>query len=401
MPKVQKRKVQRTAARPQKKVKQPKRGMVRGSGPYEYGVAGAWPSLGLKAFVKGSGPYQYVAKTAEQVPMIHRSGDKCSIAHREYLGDLLSSTGFSINTFSLNPGSAVSFPWLSGIARRFQEYKFNGLMFEFRSTSANALNSTNTALGTVILSAEYNALASAFQTKQQMENSMWAMSGKPSESLVYPIECSNLVNPLGELFVRQPGSSVTGSDSRFYDLCNVFIATQGMQAANINLGEIWISYDVDLLKPIIDPGTEIIQAQAHYSGSANSPSTMSPNPVAVNDSIGITLGTGLQIGFPAHCPGRFYISYFSTSSIAVAGLASVTMSTGGGAAPSNEFYGNTTALTQCGATQGGTSNFICACVTIADSPSTSQVNLTYGSGNFTTGSMSWDVIISSLPPNSI
>lgn len=71
------------------------------------------------------------------------------ISHREYVGDVVSgpSNSFTYKTYSLNPGNSSLFPWLSVISENFESYKFHGLVFEFKSMSADALNSTNTALG--------------------------------------------------------------------------------------------------------------------------------------------------------------------------------------------------------------------------------------------------------------
>lgn len=122
--------------------------------------------------------------------MILNSKNGVRIRHREFIQDVSSSTSFVNQLFSINAGLASTFPWLSQIAPNFEQYKFHGLIFEFRSTSANALNSTNTALGTVILGTDYNTAAAAFTSKQQMENNEWTCSTKPSLSVIHPIECA-------------------------------------------------------------------------------------------------------------------------------------------------------------------------------------------------------------------
>jgi hypothetical protein len=71
--------------------------------------------------------------------------------------DINGSTAFTNTSFNINPSNALLFPWLSNIAANFSEYRFKNLRFCFNSTSANALNSTNTALGQVIMTTNYNA----------------------------------------------------------------------------------------------------------------------------------------------------------------------------------------------------------------------------------------------------
>nr|QKV51233.1 putative capsid protein [Crucivirus sp.] len=172
------------------------------------------------------------------------------LKHREYLGDLISHitpNTFKIQSFPLNPAQPSTFPWLSQIAANYEQYRFEGCIFEFKSMSADALNSVNTALGSVIMATSYNAANPPFQTKSEMENYEFGMSCKPSSSMMHPIECARMQTSLDELYTR-PGSGA-GLDIRLYDLGNFQIATTGCQGSQVNLGEIWVTFQVGLLKP--------------------------------------------------------------------------------------------------------------------------------------------------------
>lgn len=175
------------------------------------------------------------------------------VRHREYLGDIRTdaSTAGAFNSvlFSINPGDERTFPWLSQIACNYEEFDMQGCIFEFRSMSADALNSTNTALGTVIMATQYNAAADPFESKSAMENYQYGCSGKPSQNLMHPIECEPRQTVLGGLLYTRGGAVPAGDDPRLYDLGNFQIATQGGQATNTNLGELWVTYQCCLLKP--------------------------------------------------------------------------------------------------------------------------------------------------------
>src|SRR5437868_8025472 len=69
------------------------------------------------------------------------------ICHREYIQNVITGTAntFNLQSFPLNPGLPQVFPWLSKIAIGFEQYKINGMIWEFRSTSANAFKSNNNA----------------------------------------------------------------------------------------------------------------------------------------------------------------------------------------------------------------------------------------------------------------
>nr|WAE42831.1 MAG: capsid protein [Cressdnaviricota sp.] len=197
-----------------------------------------------------------------------------TIRHREFIQDIYSGTlsgtytPFTIQTFPINPALAQTFPWLSSIAANYETYKIKGMMFEFKSMSADALNSTNTGLGTVVMATQYNAANANFISKQQMENYEFAQSCVPSTSMLHCIECAKYETPVTELYCRV-GAVPSGQDQRLYDLGEFSIATVGMQATNVNLGELWVTYDIELFKPKLtqgEYGDEILYA--HYTATS-------------------------------------------------------------------------------------------------------------------------------------
>jgi len=214
--------------------------------------------------ITGHGDYKVTSNTlmnGNDPPSFGKSGRGMIVRHREYLTDITGSTTFSLYTFPLNPGLPTTFPWLSRVAQNYEEYVIRGMIFEFKSTSANALNSTNTALGTVVMATRYNCLLPSFASKIEMENYEFCTATKPSESAIHPIECAVGESPLSVLYTR--GSEIspsTGSDLRMYDMGNFQIATVGMQASAV-IGELWVSYDIELLKPRIQA-----QYTAGYEG---------------------------------------------------------------------------------------------------------------------------------------
>nr|WAE42828.1 MAG: capsid protein [Cressdnaviricota sp.] len=215
---------------------------------------------GLISRITGSGDYKlgpsqpkYNTLTNEaDIPQFKSSGKANIVCHREYITDISGSVGFAAASYALNPAQPATFPWLAVIAENYEEYIIHGMVFEFKSTSADALNSTNTALGTVIMATQYNATNAAFSSKQQMENYEFAMSSRPSINQLHAVECSPRETPVCELYTRT-GSVPSGQDQRLYDLGTFYIATAGMQAAAV-IGELWVSYHIELLKPKI-PGT--------------------------------------------------------------------------------------------------------------------------------------------------
>lgn len=188
-------------------------------------------------------------------PTVQNSSGGFIVRHREYIGDLLTSQAFANNSFELNPGLESTFPWLAQIAQQFEEWVPRGIVFQFKSTSSDAVVSTNAnaALGTVIMATEYNPYNGVFANKQQMENYEWAKSCKPSQSMLHGVECAKNKNVQGSYFIRTEAVS-SGQDKRLYDLGIFQIAVVGMQSNGAACGELWVSYEIELRKPRIQVG---------------------------------------------------------------------------------------------------------------------------------------------------
>jgi hypothetical protein len=255
------------------------------------------------------------------VPVFKNSANGCiEIIHREFLSDVSGSVGFVNTSYAINAGLLATFPFLAQLAANYEQADYMGLIFEFKTTCATAVGSTNTALGTVILATEYDVLDSNFTTKQQMEAYEFSCSTVPCGSVIHPVECDPRQNVLTNLYTRN-GSIPAGADQRFYDLGNFQIATVGMQAANV-IGELWVSYHVKLLKPKLSPpiGSATIQANTSISTTSiwgTAPlftGTYAPSVVNVSSNVGTYTVTNLIIG----------VEYYSSVMIAgtvITGLA--------------------------------------------------------------------------------
>jgi len=200
--------------------------------------------------------------TGDSLPTFRSPKNGTRVIHREYLMDVITSAtagAFSIEQIPIQPALLGSFPWLSASAEQYQEYRLNGCVYEFKSNSYNALASTNTASGTVIMSTNYNALDPAFISKFQMEQSQYTCSGKPSVDLLHPIECAKVETPTNVLYTRSV--QTFNGDLRLYDWGNFYIATVGTQGASTNIGELWVTYDLTLLKPKLGSAVDVAD---HY-----------------------------------------------------------------------------------------------------------------------------------------
>lgn len=232
------------------------------------------------------------------------------VRHREFIGDILSTQAFAITTYALNPGIANAFPWLSQIANSFEEYRWRGLLFEFKTMSSNAVlsSSASTALGTVIMSTQYNSVAPPFVDKKTMENYEFACSSNPSQTFIHPVECKPAVTPVSKLYVRS-GAVPANADQRLYDLGEFSIATQGMQNSGGVIGELWATYEIEFFKCAYAPQNQTDHfTLLNVTNAAPLGSTTTPNS---GSSIGGTIvvsGTGYS--FPPNISsGKYMLSY--------------------------------------------------------------------------------------------
>lgn len=156
---------------------------------------------------------------------------------------MLSAETFSITKFAINPGLRQCFPFLSQLAQNYEQYRFKYIIFKFYSTSSNALDSLNTALGTVLMAVQYDVLSADFVSKYEMLNYTGSVSSRPSRSFRL------VVRPpaYGLMWIRG-GQAPANADMRLYDLANFYFAADGSQAASA-VGELHVEYEVELYKP--------------------------------------------------------------------------------------------------------------------------------------------------------
>lgn len=290
-------------------------GVVAGSG-----IGGEVGSIAQDLFrnLTGFGAYDIKTNTligagGQDPPMMHGAGSCIRIRHREFVRDIVShgtANTFKVETFAIQPNISSTFPWLANIAGNFQEWVPLGVVFEFRSTSSDALNSTNTALGQVIMATQYNSNMPAPIKKQYMENTDFVVSCKPSLSAMHAVECDPSMMVLPRLYIQKPTTST--NDLRFQNLGNFSIATDGMQGTSVKVGELWVTYDILLCMPIQDSTTANLGdhwqlpttvSTSDYFGYANQVVQLQSS-----SNLGCTLGAA-TITFPVGFSGNVAVTY--------------------------------------------------------------------------------------------
>lgn len=275
---------------------------------------GAAVGRGVGNFITGFGDYQvsknvFLTGAPPIVKNVRRDGSGgVTISFREFIGNVVSSS--SANTFDLTaypivPTSLASFPWLSQLAGNFQEWNPEGIVYEYRSTSADALNSTNTALGTVLMATNYNSALPAYGSESEMLNSEFSASVKPSDNCMHMIECKRSASVLGNLYTKTTGDE----DVRFSQLGNFQLATDGFQGTSVQCGQLWITYQIALNKPKLSDALGEDVGVVHIIGSGCTDALPLGTSFALQNTsnLDVISPTGLILHFPVSQIDKSYI----------------------------------------------------------------------------------------------
>lgn len=222
------------------------------------------------------------------------------IRHREYIMDINSSTSFVNTTLNINPGLSGTFPYLSQIAAAFELYRMRGLVFEFKSTSSDAILSSgsSSALGVVAMATQYNSINAPFTSSLQLQNHEFANASKPSCDFMHPVECKRSEIPNSELYVRTDRIP-PNADQRLYDLGQFNIATVDMQnAGTAVIGQLWATYEIEFFQQIYATPFTIRSAHVQIAGASSSAWFGSSRSTPAANTLGLSFPNPNSFQFP-------------------------------------------------------------------------------------------------------
>lgn len=271
-------------------------------------------------------------------PTIETRGRSTIIRYREYLGDVTTHPhtvgAFHPVTYDINPGNPITFPWLSGLALRYEQYKPRGIIFEFRSTATDT--TTAASLGSIMMSSEYDPKDTLPTTKAEMVNSAYSSEAKMTSNLLHGIECdpSELQRNIFYCQGLKSSLATVDPDIQDYQICRTTIATQGGGLdTNSSVGSLYVHYEFEFFKE----QSGIQAPDLIYARYINA------NPLPVDNilqNFSMTRRTGYDIGIyflvnriyiPKQWAGRLFVFrfYFSTTGAATPGAGGVGWSLSG------------------------------------------------------------------------
>jgi hypothetical protein len=203
---------------------------------------------------KGAGPKVSVpvaatrSQTTTRAKITNKSDGSVRVVHRELVGNLVGQVAFTLGTVTVNPGLSGTFPWLSGIAQSFEEYKFNKLRFCYypRCSTATA--------GSVMLIPEYDVTEDPPVTEQIAASYVGTREDAPWKAQVVDLPASALQGTAKRHFVRPlTGLINPNEDPKLYDVALFYTGAVDASGANQPWGKLWVEYDVDLYLPQLSP----------------------------------------------------------------------------------------------------------------------------------------------------
>lgn len=270
------------------------------------GMISRWLGQGAYRVTSNSIVSNYQSGTAS-IPSMHKSNQSITVRHREFVTTVKGSTEFTVQRFfQLQPADRNTFPWLSGIAPHFQQYRVKGMVYHYVPTSGYAVSGTNPAIGSVMMQTSYRVNDSPPASKVEMLNEYWACESSPADAFCHPIECAPKENPFNIHYTRTV--PVPANDSPLlYDMGVTYVATSGMPATGNVVGDLWVTYEIEFSKPLVTSNTtSTVESASLYTASPTVGSWFGGTTVTSTGTIALT-ATGNTLTFPIGLLGKYLV----------------------------------------------------------------------------------------------
>jgi len=226
------------------------------------------------------------------------SDGRVCIKHKEFISDISGSVLFSAQQYSVNPGLALSFPWLNSIAAAYETYRFKRLHFVFESSKSATTN------GSVLLAMDFDPSDSSPTTKAQALAYNNAIRGPVWETFTYVCSPGDLAK-MNQKFIRF-GALSAGQDALLYDVGNLFVCPSGLPDDAL-IGELHVDYEVEMFTPQSDSTGYSIGRSGKYTavGTISNTNWLGTSITQVGGVSANYVGGALFI----QVPGQYLLTY--------------------------------------------------------------------------------------------
>lgn len=167
-------------------------------------------------------------------------GKSYRVQKSEFIATINGTTTFHANKYVINPGMTDTFPWLSKIARQWEQYRFHKLTFQY-------VTRTNTSsTGSVILAPDYDSNDGAPKNEAQVTTYQDAKEEVCWTDSAVNLDVAAMFPTGARKYVRK--GLIPYSDLRLYDAGNFFVCPTG-QTSSDPIGKLWVHYDIEFFVP--------------------------------------------------------------------------------------------------------------------------------------------------------
>lgn len=215
-----------------------------------------------KKIVTTLAPVAKAYKLRSMEPMVSSTSRSCRVRHRELvLGSFLSSVNFAIGAkLPLNPGLSGTFPWLSSIAKNWEQYKvhrLNAIYIPILPTSTQ---------GDIGLIPDYDAGDTSPTSEVEAANTEDAVTNSCWDKTECNLDPKAMMAGCTRKFVR---TTNTAGDIKTYDVGNFYIYTVNFSSSLLNVGKLFLDYDIEFFVPQSSPGDEVASSRTSLFVKAN------------------------------------------------------------------------------------------------------------------------------------
>lgn len=178
-------------------------------------------------------------------PLITTTRNSSRVVHREkVIANIPGSLTFLVAyTLQLNPGLSGVFPWLSQIAKNWEQYRVNSMKAIYIPIAP-----TNTQ-GDVLLTPSYDSSNPPPATEEQASNDVNSVENACHERIEMDLVPQSLMAGVSRKYVR---SSAIAGDIKTYDVGKIHVITNNAAAAGA-FGKLYLEYDVEFFVPKSSP----------------------------------------------------------------------------------------------------------------------------------------------------
>jgi hypothetical protein len=210
------------------------------------------------------------------------------VPFREELGAITGSVAFASTQYPINPGQALSFPWLALEAKQWEKYRIRKLCYEYTPQvtefSTNGIGSLVIGFDADASDAPPNDLIHALNCDPRSFN-------LPCKKVVLDVP-PRYLNSMTDGYYVRPGNLPGQSDIKTYDTGNINISTVG-QASVATIGILAVSYIVEFFIPILEPNVGAPVNNSVTEFQTNGTEASGTTTVAKIIALASTLGNGL------------------------------------------------------------------------------------------------------------